>query len=53
MQGNTVRDNGGFGIVLDPTAGYRENVVSINAGGTVLSGVDLGDNACDGTTTCP
>ena len=53
VQGNTVRDNGGFGIVLDPTAGYRENVVSINAGGTVLSGVDLGDNACDGTTTCP
>lgn len=53
VQGNTVRGNGGFGIVFDPTAGYRENVISNNAGGTVLSGVNLGDNACDGTTTCP
>jgi hypothetical protein len=55
VSGNTVRANGGFGLSLASQSGYRENVISNNTAGTVSgpSAVNLGDNACNGSTTCP
>lgn len=58
VQGNTVRANGGVGLHLGPETGYRENVISENGGGTVSGAVpagivNLGNNACDGSATCP
>ena len=58
VQGNTVYSNDGFGLGftgIGNKSGYRENVISDNAAGTVsgTSAVNLGDNACNGTTTCP
>jgi hypothetical protein len=56
--GNTVDSNTGYGLILGAGAGFRENVISDNIGGQVqrfLLGatvVDLGANACDGSTTC-
>jgi len=53
--GNSARSNTGFGLNLGSQSGYRENVVSNNTAGTVsgASAVNLGANACDGSTTCP
>lgn len=53
--GNTVRANTGFGLSLGTQSGYRENVISNNTAGTVngVSLVNLGNNACNGSTTCP
>jgi parallel beta-helix repeat protein len=53
--GNTVRDNEGFGLRLLDQSGYRENVISYNTMGTVSGSgfVNLGNNACNGTATCP
>lgn len=41
---NTASFNGGSGLSLSPTSGYRGNVVRGNTGGTVAGGVDLGGN---------
>ena len=51
--GNTVSGNGGFGLSLHSTAGYRDNVITDNATGTVEGGVNAGGNVCDGSLTCP
>jgi len=53
--GNTVRANTLYGISFAGTVGaYRDNVISGNTAGTVLgTAVQLGKNACNGTTTCP
>lgn len=53
--GNTVRVNTGFGLNLGAQSGYRENVISSNTAGTVTGTgiVNLGSNACNGSTTCP
>jgi parallel beta-helix repeat protein len=51
--GNTVSDNFGFGMSLGAGTGYGENVIANNGGGTVVGGVQLGINVCDGSTTCP
>lgn len=58
VQRNVVHGNTGVGIYMFPDAGgfvgaYRENVVSSNTAGTVSSGINLGNNSCNGTTTCP
>ena len=64
VSGNSVFINGvtgslGQGIVFDgpppfQTGGYRDNVISTPGGGaTVVGGVDMGNNLCNGTTTCP
>ncbi|MBK7951166.1 MAG: right-handed parallel beta-helix repeat-containing protein [Deltaproteobacteria bacterium] len=55
VSGNTVRSNNFFGLFLGTQAGYRENVVTNNTGGTVsgASAVNLGNNACNGSTVCP
>ncbi len=53
VHGNSVSSNDGFGLNLHPQAGYRENVISNQVAGTVTGGVDLGNNACNGSTTCP
>jgi hypothetical protein len=47
--------NTGFGLNLGSSSGYRENVISSNTAGTVTGTgiVNLGDNACNGSTTCP
>jgi hypothetical protein len=57
IQGNISYDNTGVGLYLFPEGGgaasaYRENVVAEN-GSTVTSGVNLGDNLCNGATSCP
>ena len=49
---NTSRLNGGYGFQLSGGTGYRENVVNHNPGGTVLSGVNLSNNLCNGNTIC-
>lgn len=53
--GNSTRSNDGFGLSLGSQSGYRENVISANLGGTVAGTalVNLGNNACNGSTTCP
>ncbi len=55
--GNTVRENGGYGILLRVNAAYRGNVISDNTTGTVFleggSAVNAGGNVCNGSLTCP
>ncbi|MBK7948250.1 MAG: right-handed parallel beta-helix repeat-containing protein [Deltaproteobacteria bacterium] len=53
--GNSVHSNTGFGLNLASQSGYRENVITSNGAGTVsgASLVNLGNNACNGSTTCP
>ena len=52
--GNTARSNTGYGLNLSADTGYSGNVVSGNTGGTVSgTAVQLGQNACNGNTTCP
>ena len=53
LQHNLVRSNGGTGISLSPSAAYLGNTVNGNTGGTVSSGLNMGSNSCDGTSTCP
>ncbi len=56
---NTVRSNGvgvgDYGLWLSGVdSAYSGNVISDNSGGTVFgTAVQLGPNACNGTTTCP
>ena len=53
VQGNTVYSNSGWGLFLGEDSGYTQNVISSNMNGTVTGGVEMGTNACNGTTTCP
>jgi len=41
------------GIALGIGSAYRENVVNDNTGSSIGGGVNLGDNSCNGTATCP
>jgi len=56
---NVVRGNSGVGIYLfpelgGPAAAYRGNVVIPGpVSSTVLNGVNMGGNSCNGATTCP
>jgi len=52
---NTVEGNG-FGIFVGADTAVRDNQIANNSGGTVGSSgtfVDLGGNACDGSSSCP
>ena len=55
VSGNTVRGNTGYGLRFSGTeSAYSENVISNNTAGTGDgSAVQLGQNACNGNTTCP
>lgn len=55
IKGNSLRSNNGYGLNLGADSGYRENVISNNGLGTVTGTaiVNLGNNACNGSTTCP
>lgn len=50
---NVARINQGFGLDLDPSTAYRENVINGNALGTVNSGLLGIGNSCNGTNLCP
>jgi hypothetical protein len=46
---NRVSENQGGGLVLDPEAGFVENVMTVNTGGPAVDGgKSLGGNLCDG-----
>jgi len=58
VEGNTVADNGALGLFLNGQAGYGFNVIRPSAtvpGSTTVSAgaQNLGDNLCNGVTTCP
>jgi len=54
VQRNAARLNAGFGLNLGSQATYRENTITSNTAGTVTgSGVDMGDNSCNGLASCP
>ncbi len=59
LSNNALRQNGGFGLFfLGSQSAYRDNVISINIGGTVGFGagnvaVNAGGNVCNGLLTCP
>ena len=53
VQRNTVRRNGSYGLNLDPDVAYRENVITNNTVGSVLGGVNMFSNSCNGKTSCP
>lgn len=52
---NVTRNNEFNGLWLNAVAGYALNVVDTDSVGdaTVLGGVNMGNNVCDGNTTCP
>lgn len=52
LTSNWVASNGGVGLDLNATAGYRENVMQDNSAGEVNGGVNLGANLC-GPALCP
>ena len=50
---NVVSGNGLTGLNFsDANSGYQNNIISGN-GATVTGGVDMGNNVCNGTKTCP
>ncbi len=53
VQHNNVYSNSATGMVLGTGTGYRENVIHGNTTATVSGGVSMGNNLCDGTSTCP
>ena len=51
-----MRANTGLGLrILSGTeASYRGNTISGNTGGAITgTAVNMGDNSCNGTATCP
>jgi hypothetical protein len=46
-----LHSNGSYGLSI--SVAYRENVISLNVSGTILSGVNAGGKVCNGTLTCP
>jgi hypothetical protein len=52
VAGNMSASNGGPGLELGPLTGYRDNALSLNVGVAVTGGVNLGQNACNGSL-CP
>jgi hypothetical protein len=49
---NVIEGNGSGGLVLKPTTGYVQNVLSDNTGVPVTGGVQMGVNVCNGSP-CP
>jgi len=59
IRDNVIQGNAGVGITLsDSTGGYRSNVMqgnngnTVGASGQVSGGTSLGQNLCNGSTTC-
>ena len=53
VSNNSVYSNAGWGFNVTSDVGFRGNVITNNAAGTVNSGINLGGNSCDATSTCP
>lgn len=53
VRGNSVTFNSGFGIHLGVGSVYSDNAVADNSVGTVVSGLNMGGNSCDGKPICP
>jgi hypothetical protein len=53
VRGNSALLNTGYGLWLGFDSAYRENVVDANTAGSVIGGVNMGGNSCNGTLTCP
>ena len=53
VSGNVAKGNTGYGLSLNYSSGYRDNAMLSNGLGTVSGGVALGQNVCNGDTTCP
>jgi hypothetical protein len=53
VTGNTASNNGAAGITATAGSGYSNNVVLGNVGTIDGFGVAMGDNLCNGSTTCP
>jgi hypothetical protein len=51
--GNTATGNNGFGLRLSDGSGYGQNAVSANVAGTVTGGLELNENICAYTVSCP
>jgi hypothetical protein len=49
---NVIEGNRGGGLLLKPTTGYAQNVLSNNGGAPVSGGVQMGVNVCNGSP-CP
>lgn len=46
-------DNAGYGLNLSINSAYSSVVVNDNDSGTISGGTELGQNVCNGNTTCP
>lgn len=53
VSNNTSLGNTGVGLHLTANVGYVGNVLFGNVNGTVTSGVQIGQNLCNGKPTCP
>jgi hypothetical protein len=55
VTGNMLRNNDTTQLLLNALAGYGQNIITLSTNGdvTVTGGVDMGDNDCNGSTTCP
>lgn len=57
IMNSVARQNGLVGLVMDPTTGYRSNIVTENNGGNALpqtaGGIQLGSNICGTDLVCP
>jgi hypothetical protein len=53
IQQTSSRSNTGFGLNLVGDASYRGNTITLNTGGTVSGGVNMGANTCNVTPSCP
>lgn len=53
VEGNTVTLNSSYGLTLATGTTYRNNTINDNGAIPVLSGIDMGGNSCDNTSTCP
>ncbi len=51
--GNTLVLNSGFQLDLSSDAGYSNNVIDEIVSDTVSGGVQMGQNVCNGNTSCP
>jgi len=53
VEGCSSFGNTGWGLKLALSSGYRGNVIYGNGMGTVISGIQLGGNACELAASCP
>lgn len=53
VHANAVYSNTGNGLQITSGVGFGRNVIRDNGGTVAGGGIDLGDNVCDTSTTCP